>query len=92
MVSLKSEEIVKWKGLNLQEYPVAFHFVCSPRMTINGDLHVGAVTMTPNMMIQGNSLYLGGVPASVPLPVTDVPVTNSFSLNGGLRNLRINSV
>ena len=75
---------------SLSVYVVNFHFLnCRPTLTVNDVVHQGNMPMSPNMVLNGGPVYLGGVPGAGSLNA-DLPVKTS--LMGGIHELRINDV
>ncbi|CAD5124265.1 DgyrCDS12560 [Dimorphilus gyrociliatus] len=67
---------------------INFEFENSPKMTIDGETHHGAITMTPTMTLDSPNIRLhAGGPFGIELP-NDLPVTNNYI--GGISNLKIN--
>ena len=64
--------------------------ICRPTLIVNGVAkHMGNMPMSPNMVLSGGPIYLGGVPDTVNL-IPELPVKTS--LTGGIHELKINNV
>ncbi|ESO13072.1 hypothetical protein HELRODRAFT_159671 [Helobdella robusta] len=66
-----------------------FRFVNSPRMKVdNSEAYVGALNMNSNMKLKMNLIYIGGIPPSVWMDNSYLPIRQSFV--GGLKEITIN--
>ena len=68
-------------------------FINSPRLEVKEagnvrEIETGQVTMAPGMLIEANTIYMGGVPPTIATPQQDVPTDKP--LIGGISNLTFN--